>query len=227
MKFIDLSIPIINPEEAIFDPPLTTPHIEYSDHDTGAEQIGFVFPKIKPEHLPDGKGWAVENINLGTHSGTHMDAPLHFIAKGKGIDRMPFDATIGPARVLEIKDKECIKIQELKRHHIKIGERILFKTRNSSYWKNGTFNKNYVYISLEAAKYLASLKVRLIGVDYLSVGGKDGIETHKILLKTGIWIIEGLDLSKVKPASYDLICLPLKILNSDGAPARAIIRYRR
>ena len=79
MKFIDLSIPIINPEEAVFDPPLTQPKIEYTSHDEGAMQMGFVFPRLKPEkHLPDGKGWAVESITLGTHSGTHMDAPWHF-----------------------------------------------------------------------------------------------------------------------------------------------------
>jgi len=79
MKFVDLSIPIINPEELIFDPPLTQPHIEYNDHDHGAEEMGFVFSKLKPEdHLPNGKGWATESLTLGTHSGTHMDAPWHF-----------------------------------------------------------------------------------------------------------------------------------------------------
>jgi arylformamidase len=86
--------------------------------------------------------------------------------------------------------------------------------------------KNFVYISLEAAQYLAAKGVRTVGVDYLSVGGyyKDGAQTHRHLLKAGIWIIEGLDLSRVRPGQYDLVCLPLKILNADGAPARAIIR---
>lgn len=106
--------------------------------------------------------------------------------------------------------------------------RIIFKTRNSSYWGTSTFHKDFVYISLEAAEYLASLDVSTVGVDYLSVGGyyKDGAETHKILLGAGIWIIEGLNLSGIKLGDYDLICLPLKILNSDGAPARVIIRPR-
>ncbi len=93
-------------------------------------------------------------------------------------------------------------------------------------WKNSRFAKKFVYISTEAAKYLASLKIQTVGVDYLSVGGfhKNGSDVHKALLGAGICVIEGLNLSNVKPGNYDLICLPLKIFNSDGAPARAVIR---
>lgn len=165
-------------------------------------------------------------ISMGTHTGTHMDAPIHFIAKGKSIDKMPLDACIGPARVIEIKDRESIKPDELSAYRIRRGERILFKTRNSKYWRIDAFMKNFVHIFPEAAKYLAAKGVRAVGVDYLSVGGyqKDGALTHRNLLNAGIWIIEGLDLSGVKPGKHELICLPLKILNSDGAPARAIIR---
>lgn len=170
----------------------------------------------------------VSFIKMGSHTGTHMDAPLHFIKKEKGLDKMPLDAVIGPAKVLEIRDKHHIRAKELKSYSIKSGERIIFKTKNSSFWKTNVFQKGFVYIPVETAEYLASLKVSTIGVDYLSVGGyhKDGAKTHKILLKAGIWIIEGLNLYEVKSGAYDLICLPLKILNSDGAPARAIIRLR-
>ena len=139
---------------------------------------------------------------------------------------MPLDATIGPARVIEVQDRECIKQKELQKYQIRRGERLLFKTRNSKCWESSSFNKSFVYISFEAARYLVAKEVRAVGIDYLSVGGyyKDGLQTHQALLKSGIWIIEGLNLIHVKPGKYDLICLPLKILNSEGAPARAVLR---
>lgn len=171
----------------------------------------------------------VSCITMSSHAGTHIDAPLHFFSHGMGIDKMPLDAVIGPARVIEIDDEFSVKPKELVDHRIRRGERVLFKTRNSRYcWKEENFVKNFVYISKNAAHYLASLKVRCVGVDYLSAGGyyMDGVETHTILLKAGVWIIEGLDLSRVKPGRYDLICLPLKILNVDGAPSRAVLRKR-
>lgn len=192
------------------------------------------WPQDPPVHIKrikdinKGEGANVSFLSFGSHSGTHIDAPLHFIKNAKGVDKMPFQAVVGPARVLAIKDRRVIREPELRGCRIEAGERIIFKTLNSSYWKTKAFQKEFVYISPEAAEYLASLKVRAIGADYLSVGGyhKDGGQTHKILLGAGIWIIEGLNLSKVKPGDYDLICLPLKIFNSDGAPARAIIRSR-
>jgi len=168
----------------------------------------------------------VSHLDMGSHTGTHMDAPLHFLKNGKSLDQMPLEATIGPARVIPIKDKEMICINELKQHKIKRGERILFKTLNSKRcWIKNSFVKEFVYIPYETARYLTKIGVRTIGVDYLSVGGykKDGRQTHETLLGAGIWLIEGLNLSKVKPGRYYLICLPLKILNSDGAPARAIL----
>ena len=171
----------------------------------------------------------VSGLSLSVHTGTHMDAPLHFIRDGRSMQTMPLDATLGPARIIEIKDKESIKPQALHRHKIRRGERILFKTRNSRRaWETESFDEDFVYISKEAAQYLVDRGVRTVGVDYLSVGGfkKDGLETHLILLGASVWIIEGLDLTQVKPGRYDLICLPLKLLNSDGAPARAILRKR-
>jgi arylformamidase len=169
----------------------------------------------------------VSRLALGSHTGTHMDAPRHFIARGKTLDKMPLDATIGPARVVEIFDKESIKVEELKPFRIKPGERILFKTRNSrKSWKTDQFDEDFVYVSKEAAEYLAKAKVRTVGIDYLSVGGfkRDGVETHQHLLGAGVWIIEGLNLSKIAPGKYELLCLPLKVLNSDGGPARALLR---
>ncbi|MEN9519746.1 MAG: hypothetical protein RLZZ381_2334, partial [Cyanobacteriota bacterium] len=144
-----------------------------------------------------------------------------------GIDRMPLDATIGRARVIEIKDPQQIKVEELEPHNIQAGERILFKTQNSdSALKSKTFVEDFVHISTAAAQYLAEKKVRTVGVDYLSVGGYEGnvIEVHHALLGSGIWAIEGLNLAEVEPGEYELICLPIKLKNGDGGLARAILR---
>lgn len=169
----------------------------------------------------------VSSMCMGVHTGTHMDAPLHFLDSHKSIDQMPIDAAIGPARVIEIRDTESIKPEELKQYNIQRGERILFKTRNSqTCWQTDTFVKDYVYITKESARFLADAGVRLIGIDYLSVGGinEDGVETHRILLRAEIWLIEGLDLSGASAGNYDLICLPLKLVQTDGSPVRAVLR---
>ena len=164
---------------------------------------------------------------MGAHTGTHMDAPLHFLKDGAGLDDMPFSATLGPARIIAIADTGSVKPGELAGRDIRPGERLLFKTLNSSRaWRHPGFLEDFVHISREAAAFLSERGVRTVGIDYLSVGGfrKDGAETHRILLEAGIWIIEGLDLSGVEPGVYDLVCLPLRIMGSDGAPARAVLR---
>jgi len=156
-----------------------------------------------------------------------MDAPLHFVRDGKGLDEMPLDATIGRARVIEVEDPESVKPEEIEPQEVREGERILFKTRNSARsWHENAFMEDFVYVSQEAARYLAAHHVRTVGIDYLSVGGfrKDGVETHRALLEAGIWVIEGLDLSRVEPGEYELVSLPLKVERGDGAPARAILR---
>jgi len=189
-------------------------------------------PEIQVERIMDisrGDVCNVSHLSLGAHTGTHMDAPLHFIANGKSIDALPFEATIGAARVIQIADKESIKPQELQQQRIKAGERILFKTRNSEQsWRSNAFDEDFVYISKEGAQFLAERKVRTVGVDYLSVGGykRDGVETHHALLGAGIWVIEGLNLATVKPGEYELICLPLKLQGAEGAPARALVRKK-
>jgi len=171
----------------------------------------------------------VSLLELGAHTGTHMDAPAHFVRGGIGIDALPLDTAIGSARVIAIQDPESIKPEELRRHRLRRGERILFKTGNSARcWDKDSFVEDFVYISAAAAQYLAERQVRLVGIDYLSVGGfrADGVETHQALLQAGIWIIEGLNLSGVQPGRVQLVCLPLKIAGADGAPCRAILRPR-
>lgn len=169
----------------------------------------------------------VTKLSLGAHTGTHMDAPLHFLHDGAGIDTLPFAATLGPARMIEIHDPVAIKPDELAAYAIQAGERILFKTANSvRVWQTDEFVEDFVYLTADAAAFLAARGVRTVGVDYLSVGGfhADGAATHRTLLQAGIWIIEGLNLSPVRAGTYELICLPLRLLNADGAPARAIMR---
>ena len=166
-------------------------------------------------------------ISMGAHTGTHMDAPVHFIPRGKGMDRMPLSAVIGPARVIEIRDRRSINVGELRPHRIRRGERILFKTLNSKrHLYTERFVKDYVHVSLEAARFLAAKRIRTVGIDYLSVGDfeRHSHEIHITLLKAGIWVIEGLDLSGVKAGAYDLIALPLRIEGCDGAPARVVLR---
>ncbi|MFC1988384.1 cyclase family protein [Chloroflexota bacterium] len=168
-------------------------------------------------------------ISMSAHSGTHVDAPIHFIPRGKGIDEASIETLVGRARVIEIRDTELIKPDELTQQNIQPGERILFKTINSSrVWQSDVFVEDFVFISDDAAHFLVERKVRAIGIDYLSVGSSDGgSEVHKVLLAGGVWIIEGLDLLKVTAGEYELICLPLKLVGGDGAPARAIIRPYR
>jgi arylformamidase len=169
----------------------------------------------------------VSKMTLGVHTGTHMDAPLHFVRKARSIDSMPLDATVGRARVIEIQDKKSIRREELLGHAISAGERILFKTANSEHaWDSDAFEETFVFIAQDGARYLAEQRVLCVGVDYLSVGGfrDDGPETHHALLEAGIWIIEGLNLKDVAPGEYELVCLPLKLAGSEGAPARAILK---
>lgn len=184
--------------------------------------------KIEPSQcLAHGDVCNVSKMTLGTHTGTHVDGINHFIKGGIGIDQMPLDATIGKARVIEIKDSKQIKVAAIEPHNIQAGERILFKTQNSDRaLKSDTFVEDFVHISTEAAQYLAEKKVRTVGVDYLSVGGYQGnvVEVHHALLGSGIWAIEGLNLSQVEPGEYELICLPIKLKDGDAGLARAILK---
>ena len=183
---------------------------------------------IEPSQcLAHGDVCNVSKLTLGSHTGTHVDGINHFIKGGMGVDRMPLDATIGMARVIQIKDTESIKVAELEPHNLQAGERVLFKTINSDRcYQSDRFIEDFVHISTSAAEYLAAKQVRTVGVDYLSVGGYQGnvVEVHRALLGAGIWAIEGLNLSQVEPGEYELICLPIKLKDGDGGLARAILK---
>ena len=188
-------------------------------------------PPIVVEKTMDMAHGAVANVSkiaIGVHTATHMDAPCHFKAGAAAIDQLPFEAGVGSARVIAIRDPERITVAELEPHGIGAGERILFKTANSPRaWRSAKFVEDAVYLTIEAARWLAARKVRTIGIDYLSVGGfaaNNGASVHEPLLAAGVAIIEGLDLSDVPPGPCDLICLPIKLAGGDGAPARAFVR---
>ena len=145
------------------------------------------------------------------------------------METLPIDAVMGPCRVIEIKDPVAITSAELKQHDLKHSERILFKTHNSKQnWQSDHFDEDFIYIAQDGARHITERGVMTVGVDYLSVGGykKDGVETHVELLGAEVWVIEGLNLAEIEPGEYDLACLPLKLVGSDGAPARAILRPR-
>ena len=185
------------------------------------------FHRLETLKIANGDPCNVSQFCSSAHIGTHMDAPRHFLAHGAGMESMPIDAVIGPARVIAIQDPDLIRVKEIEPHRLREGDRVLFRTRNSDYlWKTNDFHEQFVHIPRDTAAYLANLKVRTIGVDYLSVGGyqTDSAETHQALLGAGIWLIEGLNLQHVEQGEYELVCLPLKLVGSDGAPARAVLR---
>lgn len=166
-------------------------------------------------------------LSLCAHTGTHMDAPRHFIADGATIDQMPIDAGVGSCRVIALDVADQITAADLRPLHLRAGERVLFKTRNSQRDAElQSFDRDFISLRADAAAFLAKRRVRFVGIDYLSVGGyeMDGVETHRHLLGAGIWIVEGLDLRAFEPGRYEMICLPLKLANGDGAPCRVLLR---
>jgi arylformamidase len=189
---------------------------------------------MKFEFLKDmrrGDPLTLSAYSLGAHSGTHIDAPMHFVANGASIDRVPIDRLLGPARVIEIPDDvQAIDAAELGRHDWRGAPRILFRTRSSTHgWLTSpTFHRDFAYIAADAAQLLADANVQLVGIDYLSAEqfGASAPRAHQILLGKGIPIVEGLALATVHGGDYDLIVLPMKVGGHEGAPARAVLRKR-
>ncbi|UCF59692.1 MAG: cyclase family protein [Anaerolineaceae bacterium] len=169
----------------------------------------------------------VSRLDCGVHVGTHVDAPVHFIDGSSGVEAIPLRVLIGRAYVVHLPHVSVIDENTLEGSGIPPRtRRVLFKTSNSNYWADGErkFKKDFVAIDASGASWLVRKKVKLVGVDYLSVAPfKASRETHHILLENGVVIVEGLDLSEVNQGRYKLYCLPLKIIGSDGAPARAIL----
>lgn len=178
--------------------------------------------------IAEGANANVSRMDMGVHTGTHVDAPVHFIDGTTAVESLKLDVLIGPAQVVQIGDTvDVITREVLEKINLPGGtQRVLFKTRNSQYWAKrvSEFQTDFVGIDASASTYLVEKGIRLVGVDYLSVAPyKQSRPTHEILLGANVVIVEGLDLSGVEAGEYQLVCLPLKIQGSDGAPARAVL----
>ncbi|MSQ15098.1 MAG: cyclase family protein [Dehalococcoidia bacterium] len=183
--------------------------------------------KIKPlAQMSKGSPYNLSLLSMGTHTGTHVDPPVHFIQGGRTVDALPLEAMVGPAYVAEMMDQDFISAEGLDRAAIpKDVERLLLKTRNCALWEHKEFVENFVYITESGAKWIADRGLKLVGIDYLSVEKykADQPVAHTTLLGAGIVVAEGLDLREVPAGRYFLVFLPLKINGGDGAPARAIL----
>jgi arylformamidase len=172
----------------------------------------------------------VTRLVLTTHTGTHVDPPRHFVHEGTTIDQIPLDRWVGPCVVADVSEAAPeVDIPDLEGADIPDGTtRLILKTSNSSLWSShpGEFVDRFVGVSLAAADWIVARGIKLVGIDYLSVGPfhTTGTETHLALLENDVIIVEGLDLSDVPPGHYELLCFPLKIRDGDGAPARVALR---
>ena len=178
--------------------------------------------------ISQGAGANVSRIDMGSHTGTHVDAPKHFFDDGAGVDALSLDVLTGPCRLLAFPDAVMsIGEAELRAHDLTGVTRVLLKTRNSAWLASGSteFHPDYTYVAPDGAEYLASIGVTLVGVDYLSVEQfhSGHHRTHRTLLERGIIIVEGLLLSEPPAGNYELYCLPVKFAGLDGAPCRAIL----
>jgi len=193
---------------------------------------GVIYPgnpeiHIEPQQdMAKGGSSNVSLLSIGSHTGTHVDAPKHMIQDGAGVDAIPLDALIGPALLIAFDDdvmavtEAYLRAQPLAGH-----ERVLLKTRNSRFIRERDFHRDYTYLAPDGAEYLVSLGVRLVGIDYLSIEQfhSGHHRAHKTLLSRGVVIVEGLDLSDPPPGTYELYCLPVLLAGIDGAPARAVL----
>ncbi len=174
--------------------------------------------------IAEGASSDVSMLRMGSHTGTHVDAPAHFLPGGATVDRLALDVLVGPAIVFELAIENEITQTDIEALDFEGCERALFKTRNSRLWESDEFSADFVYFTPDAVRLLVEKGVRLVGIDYLSVAEyKHGTEVHRILLQHGVVIVEGLDLSKIEAGAYQVMCLPLKVLGAEGAPARVLL----
>ena len=206
MKLIDVTVPL--------DATLPT----YPDN------TPFSLEPIK--RLARGDSSNVSTLHMSAHSGTHVDAPRHFFDSGAGTEALPLDILLGRARVIEVTSRTGIAAEDLANEDFSEDLRILIKTRNSQLWGSAEFHDDYVGVTESGARHLVTHGIKLVGVDYLSVEQfkTAGAPAHHVLLGAGTIVIEGLNLRDVDPGVYDLYCLPLRIVGSDGAPARVVLR---
>jgi arylformamidase len=206
MKLIDVSVPL---DENLPNYPNNTP---------------FSLEPIK--RVARGDSSNVSSLHMSAHAGTHVDAPRHFFDDGAGTEALPLEMLIGRSRVVELTTRKGITADDLA--HVDLSEdvRVLIKTHNSRLWGSPEFQPDYSGVSESGARYLVERGIKLVGVDYLSVEEfkKPGAPAHHVLLGAGVIVIEGLNLRDVEPGIYEMFCLPIHVVGSDGAPARVVLR---
>ncbi len=202
MEIIDVSVPI-RPEMPIYD---GNPGVRLR----------------RVQAIAEGATSNVSELALGVHTGTHVDAPLHFIEDGDATETLPLELLLGPAHVVDATVLDGpIDAESLGRLTLpKDAERLLLKTRNSELWARSEFTRDFIRLTADGARLLIGRGVRLVGLDYLSIGDADA---HRVLLGSGVVALEGIDLREVEPGPYQLICMPLRLVGSDGAPARVLL----
>jgi arylformamidase len=206
MKLIDVSVPL-------------------DDHlPTYPNNMPFTVEPIK--RLARGDSSNVSTLHLSAHSGTHVDAPRHFFDDGIGTDALPLEMLLGRTRVIEMTTRKGISAEDLLPIDLSEDVRVLIKTVNSRFWGSRDFHTDYVGMTESGARHLVERGIKVVGVDYLSVEEfrKPGAPAHHVLLGAGTIVIEGLNLRDVEPGLYEMYCLPLRVVGSDGAPARVVLR---
>lgn len=184
---------------------------------------------LEPTHeIAKGAPYNLARLSLGTQTGTHVDAPYHFMADGATVDQLPLEILLGKARVVELMARERVDRPDLEALDLRDDLRLLFKTRMSGQMLRPQFQEEHVYFTEDAATYLVQAGIKLVGIDYLSFEKPGSLEfpAHHALLQAGVVIVEGLDLSEAEAGEYDLVCLPLRVVGADGAPARVLLRSR-
>jgi arylformamidase len=182
---------------------------------------------MRTSHLSKDKSHSVQvtAITMGSHTGTHFDAPFHMIDGGKKLNEFSLDTLVGNATVFEIPGVRSISRSDLQQFQWNGVERVLFKTDNSNHWEDGKFYEQFVYLQPDGAEFLVQCGVQLIGIDYLSIDNfhSDAHPAHLILLRKNILLLEGLNLKNISPGEYTICALPLNLQNADGGPARVIL----
>jgi arylformamidase len=206
MKLIDVSVPL---DASLASYPNNLP---------------FSLEAVK--RLARGDSSNVSALHMSAHSGTHVDAPRHFFDDRGGTETLPLDMLVGRARVIELPTRTGITAEDLAPVDLSDDVRVLIKTQNSRLWGDPEFHKDYIGVTQSAATYLVDRGIKVVGVDYLSVEvfKAPGAPAHHVLLGAGTIVIEGLNLRDVEPGVYEMLCLPLKVVGSDGAPARVVLR---
>jgi arylformamidase len=206
MRLIDVSVPL----DALLP---TYPH-----------NTPFSLEPIK--RIARGDSSNVSTLHMSAHTGTHVDAPRHFFDQGAGTESLPLELLIGRARVIEINSRAGIAAEDLAAIDLSDDIRVLIKTHNSRLWGSPEFRQDYVGVTDSGAKHLVEHGIKVVGVDYLSVEKfhNPGAPAHHVLLGAGTIVIEGLNLREVDPGVYEMFCLPLRVVGSDGAPARVVLR---